>query len=146
MEHFAKGVYRIIIRNPPSREERSGAADALHNIPDCRFAVLPVVWSSFELAEIDVFPVFWSTFGQNRCISRVLEHFLSRASMSRPTQYGGGDGVLVEWGTGLAHPAENREEINEGIAIGEAYNKVFEPKHPVYNGCGLSCRGPHPIM
>ena len=48
--------------------------------------------------------------------------------MSRPTQYGGGvggDGVLVEWGTGLAHPAENREEINEGIAIGgAAYNKV----------------------
>ena len=39
--------------------------------------------------------------------------------MSRPTQYGG-DGVLVEWGTGLAHPAENREEINEGIAIGGA--------------------------
>ena len=33
---------------------------------------------------------------------------------------GGGDGVLVEWGTGLAHPAENREEINEGIAIGGA--------------------------
>mgnify|MGYP004404706543 CR=1 FL=1 len=32
----------------------------------------------------------------------------------------GGDGVLVEWGTGLAHPAENREEINEGIAIGGA--------------------------
>ena len=50
----------------------------------------------------------------------------------------GGDGVLVEWGTGLAHPAENREEINEGIAIGgAAYNKVFEPNHPVYNGCGF---------
>ena len=59
--------------------------------------------------------------------------------MSRPTQYGGGrDGVLVEWGTGLAHPAENREESNEGIAIGgAAYNKVLAPEQLVYNGCGL---------